>query len=73
MGEPVHTDYCTEGYLDDGEWIETNRERCHLLGGWIRGKATCALWDGLTKYCQTIYEQRFLWARISKRSASARY
>src|SRR6516165_7126348 len=65
MGEPVHTDYCIDGFWDAGEFIESNREHCHLLGGWIRGKDTCALWDELTKYCQTDNERRFLKAYLN--------
>jgi hypothetical protein len=63
MGEPVHTDYCA--VYDPGDGEADHRERCHLLSGWIRGKDTCPLWEKLKTYCQTISEQRFLWAYLS--------
>jgi hypothetical protein len=48
MGEPAHNGICHSG----GGWDD--EERCHLLSGWIRGKDTCAHWDRLKGYCQTI-------------------
>ena len=59
MGEPVHSDSCnSQGGFDGGE-------NCHLLSGWIRGKETCEHWELLKQYCQTVSEQRFLWAYLS--------
>jgi hypothetical protein len=57
MGEPVHQDNCGED-----PW---HSERCHLLSGWIRGQSSCAMWEELKSYCQTLIEQRFLWAYLS--------
>ena len=61
MGEPLHRDSCG----GSSEWYEEGRERCHVLSGWTRGKDTCDLWERLKTYCQTVTEQRFLWAYLS--------
>jgi hypothetical protein len=61
MGEPVHTDNCVDDSSDD-EYVV---QRCHMLSGWIRGESGCPMWDDLRTYCQTITEQRFLWAYLS--------
>jgi len=61
MGEPVYQDDCQDDRSED-PWDTT---RCHLLSGWIRGQSTCALWEELKTYCQTVTEQRFLWAYLS--------
>lgn len=61
MGEPAHNDMC--GRTDD--WGNRDDEKCHLLSGWIRGKDTCGHWEQLRAYCQTLSEQRFLWAYLS--------
>src|SRR6202011_382789 len=63
MGEPVHVDNCILDHSDDTG--DGPPERCHLLSGWIRGQQTCPMWDGLKSYCQTLTEQRFLWAYLS--------
>ena len=59
MGEPAHNDVCNAGE----EWEDS--EKCHLLSGWIRGRDTCDHWERLKGYCQTLSEQRFLWAFLS--------
>jgi hypothetical protein len=56
MGEPVHQDVCGD------EW---DSERCHPLSGWIRSQSSCPMWEDLKSYCQTLTEQRFLWAYLS--------
>jgi hypothetical protein len=63
MGEPVHEDDCWEDE-NPGDYAFA-RTRCHLLSGWIRGRAECPLWDQLKTYCQTVTEQKFLWAYLS--------
>jgi hypothetical protein len=51
MGESVFQDFCGE----TGEFHD-----CDLVSGFTLGRATCDLWDGISRLCQTEMEQRFL-------------
>jgi len=56
MGEPVFSDRCRDG--DDFSCHES--WPCYMVGGWTKGKATCPLWEEVSKLCQTEIECKFL-------------
>jgi len=60
LGEPFYKDFCSAS----ADW-NVDGYRCHLLSGWTKGERTCELWEQLKSYCQTLPEQKFLWAYLS--------
>src|ERR1035438_2917787 len=60
FNEPVISDICDS---DDYSW--ESGHRCHTLAGFTIGESGCPLFEKLRELCQTMSEQRFLWAYLS--------
>jgi len=58
MGEMVYSDECTPPYSPEDE--NPPSLSCHMVAGWTTGETSCALWENVSKLCQTKTEVEFL-------------